>query len=302
MLNGCDLISVDSAMVYKYMNIGTAKPDSETLKKYPHELVDIKDPEEIYSVGDFYRDTHKLIQKSLDNNKIPILVGGTMMYYNALFKGLSNLPGKDDNIREKIESDAQKHGWKKLHQDLAKIDPKAIQKIHANDTQRITRALEIYEITGKPISSFWEQDLNNNKNNWEYILIGLSLDRSLLHKRIEQRFDKILSSGFLDEVKDLMQRKDLTPEHPSMKSVGYRQAWQYLESVNNLDNISLDMMREKAIIATRRLAKHQCTWLNNGLNNGLNNNISSKIFSADQPEDKLLSKVIEFLLQENIIN
>jgi tRNA dimethylallyltransferase len=293
-------------MVYKYMNIGTAKPDSETLKKYPHELVDIKDPEEIYSVGDFYRDTHKLIQKSLDNNKIPILVGGTMMYYNALFKGLSNLPGKDDNIRAKIESDAQKHGWEKLHQDLAKIDPKAIQKIHANDTQRITRALEIYELTGKPISSFWEQDLNNNKNNnknnWEYILIGLSLDRSLLHKRIEQRFDQILSSGFLNEVKGLMQRKDLTPEHPSMKSVGYRQAWQYLDRENNLDNISLDMMREKAIIATRRLAKHQCTWLNNGLNNGLNLNISSKIFSADQSEDKLLSKVIEFLLQENIIN
>ena len=307
----CELISVDSALVYKHMDIGTAKPDNKTLKNYPHHLINIINPEQVYSVGDFYRDTHKLIAKILAKNKTPILVGGTMMYYNALFKGLSSLPSKDDNIRKKIEDIAKNDGWEKLYKDLIKIDPKAAKNIHVNDSQRITRALEVFELTGKPISYFWEKDLKNNNNqDLNFILICLDLDRDLLHKRIEARFDKMLDLGFLEEVKLLMQRPGLTADNPSMKSVGYRQAWIYLESLNKINNnISFDEMREKSIIATRRLAKHQFTWLKNGLKNGLkggldnipNLNIVSEIFQADQNHDKLLSTVIKFLLKEKVV-
>ena len=261
--SGCDLISVDSAMIYKQMDIGTAKPNNTELK-YPHALVNIKNPDKSTQLG-FYNDAKIEIKKSLDNNRTPILVGGTMMYYNSLFKGLSDLPKKDEKIRKKIELEAKNTSWESLHKKLSQIDPTAANKINKNDTQRITRALEIYEITGKGISYFWdsEHNLNNqDEDKFEYIIIGLDLDRKLLHQRIEQRFDIMLENNFLDEVKNLMQIKTLTCKHPAMKSVGYRQAWDYLSSkLSNKDDISFDDFRQSALVATRRLAKHQCTWM-----------------------------------------
>ena len=295
--SGCDLISVDSAMIYNQMDIGTAKPTDTELKKYPHALVNIKNPDEIYSAGDFYNDAKIEIKKSLDNNRTPILVGGTMMYYNSLFKGLSDLPKKDDQIREKIELEAKHTSWEHLHIKLSKIDPTAANKINKNDTQRITRALEIYEITGKGISHFWEQEYNLNKQDedkFEYIIIGLDLDRELLHQRIEQRFDTMLENNFLDEVKKLMQIKNLTCEHPAMKSVGYRQAWNHLSSkLSNNDDISFDEFKERALVATRRLAKHQCTWMRSFSKS----NYNFKIFDVTNGTPIKIIKIIKEYLK-----
>lgn len=251
-----EIISVDSAMVYRGMDIGTAKPSPETLAVAPHRLIDIRDPSESYSAAQFCEDAVKEIKNITSENKIPLLVGGTMLYFRALQKGLSQLPSANSELRKKINEEAELFGWSHLHNRLMKVDPLAAKRIHPHDSQRIQRALEVYELSGKSISE-WQQQ--NSFALEEYQIINLAVspeNRSILHERIAQRFMQMLATGFLDEVKTLMMRKDLTLEMPSMRSVGYRQAWQHLAG-----ELTYDEMCYKAIVATRQLAKRQLTWL-----------------------------------------
>lgn len=251
-----EIISVDSVIIYRGMDIGTAKPSKDILKTVPHHLIDIRDPAEKYSAAEFRRDAIKLISEIQARNKMPLLVGGTMLYFNALQQGLSDMPSADEKIREKISSEAKTFGWPKLHERLSTIDPKAAKKIHVNDAQRIQRALEVYEITGKPISELQNRDLLEQALP-EVINLALgSVDRTILHKRIETRFDEMLSHGLINEVCKLYDRGDLNSDMPSMRAVGYRQVWQYLSG-----EIDFETMRAKAITATRQLAKRQLTWL-----------------------------------------
>ncbi|VAW64618.1 tRNA dimethylallyltransferase [hydrothermal vent metagenome] len=253
---GCELISVDSALVYKEMNIGTAKPDAQTLARAPHKLIDIIDPAQSYSAANFRDDALREIQSSLSRGKTPVLVGGTMLYYKALQEGLSELPAANETIRAQLESDAAQVGWQVMHERLKKIDPTSAERIHQNDPQRIQRALEVYEISGKTLTEFWQQQTSQAL---PYKVIKIAFfpeDRDLLKKRIAQRFYQMLELGFIDEVEALRQRGDLNINLPSMRCVGYRQVWEHLDGLTTRDE-----MTEKAIIATRQLAKRQLTWL-----------------------------------------
>ena len=252
----CDIISVDSALVYKGMDIGTAKPDAETLKQAPHRLINLIDPAEAYSAAQFRQDALREMADILSQDRIPLLVGGTMLYYKALQEGLSILPSASPEVRQKLESQARELGWEGMHQTLAEIDPQSAQRIHPNDPQRIQRALEVYEITGKPLTEFWQQQ---QTQPLPYNLIKIALvpeDRDQLRRRIALRFHHMLERGFIDEVSALKSRGDLNLDMPSMRCVGYRQVWEYLE--NKMD---FEQMVEKGIIATRQLAKRQMTWL-----------------------------------------
>jgi tRNA dimethylallyltransferase len=252
----CEIISVDSVMVYRDLNIGSAKPIKEVLQKYPHQLVDILNPEESYSVANFRDDALRLIQQSHDNNKIPLLVGGTMLYFSALLRGLSKMPSSNSEVRNKISDLAQEKGWEFVHAQLAIVDPLAAERIHPNDPQRIQRAMEVYELTGIPISD-WHVEPEQNKLPFKALKLALiPEDRARLHKLIEQRFDQMLEQGFMQEAQKLCQRETLHANLPSMRSVGYRQAWKHYSG-----EYDVTMMREKAIIATRQLAKRQLTWL-----------------------------------------
>jgi tRNA dimethylallyltransferase len=257
------------------MDIGTAKPSKEILNKHPHFLIDICNPEDTYSVGDFLFDASHQIKKSLNKNRIPLLVGGTMLYFHALINGIADLPKSDKKIRTDIEKEAEEIGWKKMHLKLKNIDPTAAEKINYNDKQRIQRALEVYELTGKKISEL--QTKKKNKREFEFqVFVKNHITREDLYKKINQRFIKMINNGFVDEVSELMKRKKLTARHPSMRSVGYRQIWQYLDN-----EISLEKATDLAQIATRQLAKRQYTWLNNMENitkiDSQNNNILSQI-------------------------
>lgn len=250
-----EIISVDSALIYKGMDIGTAKPSSELLQQVPHHLIDIKDPIESYSAADFCHDAATLIRDIHTRGKIPFLVGGTMLYFRSLWQGLSNLPAADPHIRQQVDARAVEVGWQTLHDELKKIDPISAARIHPNDPQRLQRALEVFYISGRPLSAFFAED----KNQPSYRALKLAIapnDRGVLHQRIAQRFDVMLEHGFIDEVTKLKVRGDLSLDLPSMRSVGYRQVWQYLDGLYDYDT-----MREKAIIATRQLAKRQLTWL-----------------------------------------
>lgn len=253
---GCELISVDSALVYREMDIGTAKPDAQTLARAPHKLIDIIDPAQAYSVANFRQHALSEIRSSLSRGKTPVLVGGTMLYYKALQQGLSELPGADQSIRMKLESDGAELGWRAMHERLARIDPVSAERIHPNDPQRIQRALEVFEISGKTLTQYW---LQQSSQTLPYKVIKIAFfpqDRDLLKQRIAQRFHTMLELGFINEVETLRKRGDLNLDLPSMRCVGYRQAWQYLDG-----DLSFDQMSEKAIIATRQLAKRQLTWL-----------------------------------------
>ncbi len=278
-----EIISVDSVMVYRGLNIGSAKPDQKTLEIYPHHLINICEPSFNYSLGNFYKDVNQAIKVILSKRKTPILVGGTMMYFNALIKGLSDLPSSDQAIRSKIEDQADEIGWPELHKRLSKIDPVSAEKIKTNDKQRIQRALEVYELSGKPLSSFF----SNNRKNSDYKFLNISLfpdDRETLYKRIEDRFNQMLDDGLVDEVRVLLSRPELTSSHNSMKSIGYKEICAYLENKQTLIEA-----KEKSILATRRLAKRQLTWLrslddsqkintfDNDLNKKLYNLISDEI-------------------------
>lgn len=252
----CSIISVDSGMIYKGMDIGTAKPSKEELKIAPHSLIDICEPTEIYSAGKFLEQATSEIEKALALGKKPLLVGGTMMYFNALQKGLSKLPSADMNIRANLLKEAIENGIPYLHEKLKKIDAFSASKIQPNDLQRLQRALEIYEITGKTPSEAYKE---NQISPPPYSFINLALcykQKSTLNEKIEQRFDLMLKQGFLDEVDALFHNKNLNDSLPSMRLVGYREAWQYMEG-----KIDRETMREKAIISTRQLAKRQMTWL-----------------------------------------
>lgn len=251
-----DIISVDSAMVYRGMDIGTAKPDAATLKIAPHRLIDIRDPREAYSAGEFRDDALKAIAESHAAGRIPLLVGGTMLYFKSLLQGIANMPKADAMLRAELETKAAKSSWEALHAELALVDPDAANRIHPNDSQRIQRALEVYLLSGKTITA-WQQSETTALSGFSVHCIAVApADRAVLHARIQQRFDEMLTQGFLDEVRGLYARGDLSPEHPAIRSVGYRQAWAYLSGeINEVE------MREQAIAATRQLAKRQLTWL-----------------------------------------
>jgi len=255
-----ELISVDSALVYRTMDIGTAKPDPQTLNKSPHHLIDIIDPAEVYSAGQFREDALELMRKSESLQRTPVLVGGTMLYFNALQKGMANMPEVDDSVRQAIENEAKTKGLQMMHDRLKSVDPVSAERIHPNDPQRIKRALELYDFTGKTLTEFWaEQVQSQTSNSFPYRRIKIALvpeDRAELRKRIALRFDLMLKQGFIEEVEGLFKRGDLRADMPSIRAVGYRQVWAYLTG-----DYGYDEMREKAIIATAQLAKRQMTWL-----------------------------------------
>ncbi|WYB23417.1 tRNA (adenosine(37)-N6)-dimethylallyltransferase MiaA [Gallaecimonas sp. GXIMD1310] len=252
----CELISVDSALIYRGMDIGTAKPSAEELARYPHHLVDIRDPAQSYSAADFVADAQPLIEQALAAGRLPVLVGGTMMYFKALLEGLSPLPQANPEVRHDIEQRAAQLGWEALHQQLAAIDPVAAARIHANDPQRLSRALEVYEISGKTLTELTQQP--GQPFTWRSVQVAIMpSDRALLRQRIRQRFELMMAQGLLDEVRALYQRADLNLGLPSVRCVGYRQLWEYLDG-----HCSLEEAVEKAIIASGQLAKRQTTWLN----------------------------------------
>lgn len=252
-----EIISVDSALVYRGMNIGTAKPDAVTLARAPHHLIDIIQPTESYSAAQFRTDALKLMEEVTARGKIPLLVGGTMLYFKALQGGLSNLPEASVEIRTRLEDEAKVQSWPLMHARLAEVDPETAARLQKTDAQRIQRALEVWEITGQPMSAIYKQ---SEVEALPYRLLKLALvpsDRSVLHERIAVRFRTMLEQGLVEEVHKLREQyPELKAELPSMRCVGYRQAWQYLEAEFNLPELV-----EKGIAATRQLAKRQLTWL-----------------------------------------
>jgi tRNA dimethylallyltransferase len=251
----CDIISVDSALIYKGMDIGTAKPTKAELAKYPHRLIDLLEPSESYSAADFCRDALTEITKIRDQGRIPLLVGGTMMYFKSLIDGISPLPEADPSIRADIEKEAAEQGWDYIHQQLQAVDAEAAERIHKNDPQRLIRALEVYRITGHNLSHLIQ--IKGDKLSGDILQFAITPnDRALLHHRIEQRFEQMIAEGFEDEVVKLKQRSDLHENLPAIRCVGYRQMWQYLNGEFNHEDMVF-----KGICATRQLAKRQLTWL-----------------------------------------
>lgn len=254
-----ELVNVDSAQIYRQMDIGTAKPDAETLRKAPHRLLSFCDPAETYSAADFAIDAKKEIADIHNTGRIPLLVGGSMLYFKVLLEGLSDLPAADKAIRQSIQEQADKEGWASLHQQLQLVDPKTAARLHPNHSQRIQRALEVYQITGTPLSELQSQSGGGIQELYDVRQYALTMqDRALLHQRIEMRFMAMMDAGFADEVEALYRRGDLHADMPSIRAAGYRQLWDYFEG-----RYGLDEAVEKAIIATRQLAKRQQTWLRN---------------------------------------
>jgi len=250
-----DIVNADSAQIYRGMNIGTAKSSKSILNRYPHYLIDIIDPEESYSVGSFVRDASFQIDESIKNNRIPLIVGGTMLYLNSLSNGIAQLPEKNMQIREAIEKKAQKQGWEEMYAELKKIDLRAANNINKNDKQRIQRALEVYYITGKKISEL--QEKTTPQNDYQFEIFSLkNINRDELYLKINNRFLDMLDAGFVDEVRILREREGLSSKHMSMRSVGYRQIWKYLDN-----EIDLNEATELAQTATRQIAKRQLTWM-----------------------------------------
>ena len=265
-----DLISVDSALVYRGMDIGSAKPDAATLARYPHALIDIRDPAQPYSAADFCVDAKAAMQRSSASGRVPLLVGGTGLYFRALQKGLSDLPEADPIMRAKLGAEAAHIGWPAMHARLAKLDPTAARRIDCNDTQRLQRALEVIELTGRPLSELQHAPRVQNFP-WRVLKLALfPTDRRVLHERIAQRFDAMLAQGFLDEVRTLRGRADLVADLPAIRAVGYRQAWDYLEGATTAADF-----RDRAIFATRQLAKRQITWLRS--------DYAARLFDPDRP-------------------
>ena len=271
---GAEIISVDSALVYKGMDIGTAKPTPEELAAVPHHLIDIRDPLHAYSAAEFARDASACVNDISSRGKVPLLVGGTMLYFKALLEGLNDMPAASPAIRAQIQAEAERAGWPALHAQLQALDPVTAARLAPADSQRISRALEVFKISGKPLSSFQRNTgLQATENNaleaapkagqagelsfLNVPMLSLEpLDRAWLHQRIEQRFDAMLAHGFLDEVKSLRARGDLQIDLPAMRCVGYRQAWEALDG-----SMPMNELRDRGVFATRQLAKRQLTWL-----------------------------------------
>ena len=251
-----DIISVDSAMVYRGMDIGSAKPDKATLARAPHRLIDICDPADAYSAGRFRYDALAEMDQVSSLARVPLLVGGTMLYFRALQQGIADLPAADRAVRQRLDEEAGAKGWEYMHQRLQRIDPVSARRIHPNDPQRIQRALEVYEISGKTLTDYWREQ---NAVAFPYRCVKIALvppDRHNLRTIIERRFDAMLAAGLVEEVEQLYRRQDLTADLPAIRAVGYRQVWAMLAG-----DYSFETMREKAVIATAQLAKRQMTWL-----------------------------------------
>ncbi|MEN9902969.1 MAG: tRNA dimethylallyltransferase [Pseudomonadota bacterium] len=254
-----DLISVDSALVFKDMNIGTAKPDADTLKHYPHELVDVITPEESYSAARFRSEALAAMADSTARGRIPLLVGGTMLYVKALLEGLSDLPQANATLRAEIDARAQQQGWPAIHEELATLDPITAARLARNDSQRIQRALEICLLSGRPASAIYAEQQQQAAPPYRFLSLALlPSDRAWLHDRIALRFKLMLQQGFVEEVESLRAKYTLHADLPSMRCVGYRQAWEMLEGI-----LPTKELEERGIFATRQLAKRQITWLNN---------------------------------------
>lgn len=280
----CEIISVDSALVYRGMDIGTAKPDAALLARAPHRLIDILDPAEAYSAARFRADALREMAEVTAAGRIPLLVGGTGLYFRALRQGLSDLPGADPAVRARLEAEAALLGWGELHQRLQQVDPVAAARIHPNDPQRLQRALEVYELTGRPLSELQR----GGGEALPYRVLALALapvERELLHSRIRDRFHLMLERGLVAEVEGLYRRGDLGPDRPSIRCVGYRQVWSYLAG-----EVEYPAMVELGITATRQLAKRQFTWLRS--------EPDSHWF--DSVDARLLDKVLKLLGQDAI--
>lgn len=251
-----EIVSVDSAMIYQHMDIGTAKPEAEILAQAPHRLISICDPSEAYSAARFCEDALCEIKAIQSQNKIPLLVGGTMMYFRALQQGIASMPSADSALRQHLSAEAERMGWPALHKRLEQVDPIVAARVHPHDSQRIQRALEVFMISGKPLSR-WQSEELKGESMMKILSIAIApCDRAILHQRIHDRFMHMLETGFVEEVKRLYQRGDLTLSLPAMRAVGYRQVCEYLEG-----KLRYEQMCERGIIATRQLAKRQLTWL-----------------------------------------
>ncbi|MBL4940315.1 MAG: tRNA (adenosine(37)-N6)-dimethylallyltransferase MiaA [Colwellia sp.] len=251
----CDIISVDSALIYKNMDIGTAKPTTDELAKYPHRLINLRDAAQSYSAADFCQDALVEIAKIRANNRIPLLVGGSMMYFKSLIEGISPLPAADSAIRKQIEAEAVEHGWEVMHEHLAKVDPVSAQRIHPNDPQRLTRALEVFQLTGNTLTQLTQ--IKGDKLEGDVLQFAITpKERHTLHERIELRYHQMIAQGFEQEVIKLKERGDLHENLPSIRCVGYRQMWQYLDG-----EFDHKEMVFRGVCATRQLAKRQLTWL-----------------------------------------
>jgi len=249
-----EIVSVDSVMVYREMDIGTAKPGPEVLAEAPHRLIDFLDPAEACSAARFAELARREMAEITAAGRIPLLVGGTMLYFRALIHGLSRLPAADAALRARLAQEALERGWEAMHARLAEVDPQAAGRIHPNDPQRIQRALEVFELTGVPLSDLQQQ---NEPLPWQFVKLALiPSDRAVLHERIARRFARMLEQGFVDEVEALFARGDLHEQMPSIRAVGYRQLWHYLQG-----RINYTQMQEQGVAATRQLAKRQLTWL-----------------------------------------
>ncbi len=274
-----EIISVDSAQVYRGMDIGTAKPDLQTRRSIAHHLIDIRDPAMSYSAGEFVRDASQAMLEIWQRGRQPLLVGGTMLYFHALRQGLADLPAADLAVRAQIDAQAATAGWAAVHGELERVDPAAAARIHVNDPQRIQRALEVYRVTGEPITRL-QQSRRSAFTGVDVLEVAVApFDRAALHQRIEARFRHMLAAGFLDEVGALRKRGDLSAEHPSMRAVGYRQAWSYLAG-----QCGFEEAQQQAIAATRQLAKRQLTWLKRLMNvtwfDSMHPDVASMIFNA----------------------
>jgi len=278
----CEIVSVDSALVYRGMDIGTAKPTAAERAAVPHHLIDIRDPSQAYSAAEFATDARRLVQEINARGRVALLVGGTMLYFKALFEGLDAMPPADPPLRLAIEARASTRGWPALHAELAKVDPATAARLSPNDSQRIQRAVEVWESTGTPLSEFQRGAASGGLS--PSALLSLEpIDRAWLHRRIAERFDAMLACGFLDEVRALRARGDLHPALPSMRSVGYRQAWQALD-----EGWPAAELRDRGIFATRQLAKRQLTWLRG---------MERRVVACDAPgaRDQVVAAALEVL-------
>lgn len=278
-----DIISVDSVMVYRGMDIGSAKPDAETLAVAPHRLIDICDPAESYSAARFRDDALREVAEIRAQGRIPLLVGGTMLYFRALLYGLSLLPSADAETRARLEAEAEAEGWASLHRRLAEVDPAAAARIHPNDPQRIQRALEVYELTGTPLSELQRTQQADQPLACPVIKLAVApADRTILHERIARRFEGMLQIGLIEEVERLRQRGDLHLDMPALRAVGYRQVWEFLAG-----SLNYTEMMERGIIATRQLAKRQFTWLRS----------EPELVLLDSLDSRLREKTLNFIEQ-----
>lgn len=279
----CDVISVDSALVYRGMTIGTAKPDRDTLQRTPHRLVDIRNPESSYSAGDFVRDARAAMNDIFARGRIPLLAGGTMLYFRALTEGIADLPGANETIRRTIDAKAEELGWPAVHAELRLVDPDAAERINPNDSQRIQRALEVYRVSGKALTA-WQEEARAPEDDVKYVKVALLIEpRDLLHARIAARLDDMVAAGFVDELRRLRERPGVNRDSPAMRAVGYRQFWNYLEN-----DYSLEEARKRALFATRQLAKRQFTWLRS----------EKDVFSVNPLEADAIGTISRYLAQQ----